>query len=236
MKLYQRGQSPVPPADKEAAKQVLTERMHADHRIGESLEARMNWMLNFVQRDLDTLSPGDWLDLCHEIRMYGSPLPASGSGLYSLHVPHGKTLQERERRMLLPRKEVRNVQHQLLHFMQDLLGGQMVVTVPLSIRLTMLLHPRRSSVDSAWTGHPFHLLLFRLITDLLTADVTRIRQCGLGKPTEDGAPGVRVCGRWFYANDLRQHYCSTACSKEGRWTRYWHANKERINQRRRKGS
>jgi hypothetical protein len=236
MKLYQRGQSPVPPADKEAAKQVLTARMQADLRIGESLEARMNWLLTFVQRDLDRLSPGDWLDLCHEIRMYGSPLPASGSGLYSFQVPYGNTPQKRDRHSLLPRKGVRNVQHQLLHLMQDLLGGQMVVTVPLSIRLTMLLHPRRSSVDSAWTGHPFHLLLFRLTRDLLTADVARIRQCVLGKSTEYGATGVQVCGRWFYANDLRQHYCSSACSKEGRWTRYWHANRERINQRRRKGS
>ena len=33
----------------------------------------------------------------------------------------------------------------------------------------------------------------------------------------------------------RQQYCSSGCGKEGRWTRYWHANREKINRRRRKG-
>ena len=57
-----------------------------------------------------------------------------------------------------------------------------------------------------------------------------------GQSAEDHALRVPVCGRWFYARDLRQQYCSPECGKEGRWTRYWQTNREKINRRRRKGS
>lgn len=235
MKLYQRGQSPVPPVHIEAAKHILAARIQAGLRVGDSLEARMNWMLTFVERDLDMLSTGDWLNLCDEIKMYGSPLPPGGTGFYVFDVPKSHKAQMRERHAQLPRMQVRKAQQQLLRFMKDFLDGQMVTTVPLSIRLTMVLHTHRTTIDSAWTGSPLHLLLFRLARDLQAAEVARLRQCERGKSTEDRALGVPVCGRWFYARDMRQQYCSSGCGKEGRWARYWQTNREKINQRRRKG-
>jgi len=236
MRLYRRGQSQVPPADVEEAKHIMAARVQAELRVGDSMEARLNWVLSFLQRDVDTLSPGDWLNLCDEIRMYGSPLPPGGAGYYVLDVSKGHTVKERQRYSLLPRAQVREVQAHLLRLVQDLLGGHTVTTVPLSIRLSAVRHPNRSSIDGTWTGDPLHLLLFRLLMDLQAAEVVRLRTCERGQSAEDHALGVSVCGRWFYARDLRQQFCSQECGKEGRWTRYWQTNREKINRRRRKGS
>jgi hypothetical protein len=236
MKLYRRGQPQVPPVDVEAAKHIMAARMQAQLRVGDSVETRLNWVLTFLQRDLDTLSPGDWLNLCDEIRIYGSPLPQGGAGYYVLDVSRGHTAQEQQRRSLLSRAQVQQAQQQLLQLVKDLLASQPVTTVPLSIRLTTVVHPHRTSIVGAWTGNPLHLLLFRLQMDLQGAEVTRLRRCERGQSSEDQALRVPVCGRWFYARDLRQQYCSPECGKEGRWTRYWQTNREKINRRRRKGS
>jgi hypothetical protein len=236
MRLYRCGQLQVPPAYVEAAKHIMAARVQAGLRVGDSVDARLNWVLTFLQRNLDTLSPGDWLNLCDEIRMYGSPLPPGGSGYYVIDVPRGRTVQERQRHSLLPQAQVREAQEHLLRLVEDLLGGQTVTTVPLSIRLTTVRHPNRTSIDGTWTGDPLHLLIFRLLMDLQAAEVPRLRKCERGQSTQDHALRVPVCGRWFYARDLRQQYCSSGCGKEGRWTRYWHANREKINRRRRKGS
>jgi len=168
--------------------------------------------------------------------MYGSPLPKGGVGYYVLDVSKGHTVQERQRHSLLPRAQVQQAQQQLLRLVKDLLAGQPVTTVPLQIRLTTVVHPNRASIVGTWTGNPLHLLLFRLQMDLQTAEVTRLRTCERGQSAEDHALRVPVCGRWFYARDLRQQYCSPECGKEGRWTRYWQTNREKINRRRRKGS
>ena len=236
MRLYRRGQSQVPQVHVEAATHLLAARVQAELRVGNSVDARLNWVLTFLQRDVDTLSPGDWLNLCDEIRMYGSPLPTGGAGFYILDVSKGHTAQERQRHSLLPRAQARKVQAHLLRLVEDLLAGQTVTTVPLSIRLSAVRHPHRPSIDGTWTGDPLHLLLFRLLMDLQAAEVTRLRTCERGQSAEDRALGVPVCGRWFYARDLRQQFCSPECGKGGRWTRYWHANREKINRRRRKGS
>lgn len=236
MKLYRRGHPQVPAADVEAAKHMMAARAQAELRVGDSVDARLNWVLTFLQRDLETLSPGDWLNLCDEIRMYGSPLPQGGMGYYVLDVSKGHTAQDRQRHSLLPQAQVRQAQQQLLRLVRDLLAGQPVTTVPLSIRLTTVVHPNRTSIVGTWTGNPLHLLLFRLQMDLRTAELTRLRQCERGQTDGDRAAGVPVCGRWFYARDLRQQYCSPECGKEGRWTRYWQTNREKINRRRRKGN
>jgi hypothetical protein len=233
--LYRRGQSEVPQAQLEAAKDMLPARLRAAQRVGDSVIARLNWVLTFLQRDLDTLSPGDWLNLCDEVRMYGAPLPPGGAGYYIFDVPKGRTTQERQRHSLLPRARVQETQQHLLRLVQDLLAGQSVTTVPLSIRLSTALDPSRTSLVSAWTGDPLHLLLFQLLMDLQAAEIKRLRQCERGRSAEDRALGVLVCGRWFYARDLRQQYCSQECGKEGRWRRYWQVNREKINRRRRKG-
>jgi hypothetical protein len=235
MRLYRRGQQQIPQTDLDAAKHIVPARVQAGLRVGESVEARLNWVLTFLQRDLDTLSPGDWLNLCDEIRMYGAPLPRGGSPYSVLDVPKGRTVRELQHHSLLPRAKVRHLQAHLLRLVQDLLAGQPVTTVPLPIRLSTVLHPNRTSIDGTWTGDPLHLLLFRLLMDLQAAEVTRLRRCERGHSTEDQALDVPVCGRWFYARDLRQQYCSAGCGKEGRWNRYWHANREKINRRRRKG-
>jgi hypothetical protein len=202
--------------------------------VGDSVDARLNWVLMFLQRNLDTLSSGDWLNLCDEIRMYGSPLPTVGSGYYVLDIPKGCTVEALQRKSLLPRAEVRKVQQHLLRLVQDLLAGRTVTTVPLSIRLTTVLHPSGTAIVGTWTGNPLHLLVFRLLMDLQAAEVKRLRQCQRGQAAADHALGIPVCGRWFYSRDLRQQYCSPECGKEGRWTRYWRANREKINRRRRK--
>jgi hypothetical protein len=236
MKLYRRGQPRVPQMQLEVAKQIVPARVQAGLRVGDSVEARLNWVLSFLQRDLDTLSPGDWLNLCDEIRMYGAPLPPGGSGYYVIDVPKGRTVQELQHHSLLPRATIRQVQEHLLRLVQDLLAGQTVTTVPLSIRLSTVLHPNRTSIVGTWTGDPLHLLLFRLLMDLQAVEVTRLRRCERGQTSGDQASGVPACGQWFYARDLRQQYCSPGCGKEGRWSRYWHANREQINRRRRKTS
>jgi hypothetical protein len=234
MRLYRRGQPQVPPAHKEAAKHIMAGRVQAGLRVGDSVDARLNWVLTFLQRNLDTLSPGDWLNLCDEIHIYGSPLPPDGSGYYAIDVPKGRTVQEWERHSLLPRAQVQEAQQHLLRLVEDLLADKLVTTVPLSIRLSTVVHPNRASIVGTWTGDPLHLLLFRLLMDFQAAEVARLRRCERGRTVEDRAAGVPVCGRWFYARDLRQQYCSSGCGKEGRWTRYWRANREKINRRRRK--
>lgn len=236
MNLYRRGQPQIPLAHVEAAKHIMMARMQAGLRVGDSVDARLNWVLTFLQRDLDTLSPGDWLNLCDEIWMYGSPLPPGWSGYYSIDIPKGRTVEELSRHSLLPRTQVQEAQRHLLRLVEDLLAGQTVTTVPLSIRLSTVRHPSGTSIVGTWTGDPLHLLLFRLLTDFQATEVTRLRKCERGQSAEDHALSVQVCGRWFYARDLRQQYCSPECGKGGRWTRYWHTNREKINRRRRKGS
>ncbi len=235
MQLYRRGQQQVPHAKVEAAKQILAARVQAGIRVGDALDARLSWALSFLQRDLGPLSPGDWLNLCDEIRMYGAPLPPGFHGYYVIDVPKGRTVEAMQRQALLSRAEVQEAQRHVLHLLKDLLAGQAVATVPLSIRLTAQRHPGGTSIATSWVGDPLHLLVFRLLTDLQAAEVTRLRQCERGHSAEDRAVGVASCRRWFYARDLRQQYCSPACGKEGRWSRYWQANREKINQRRRKG-
>jgi hypothetical protein len=106
MRLYRRGQQGVPPAQKEAAKQILAARVQAGMRVGDSVDARLSWVLTFLQRDLGTLSAGDWLNLCDEIRTYGSPLSLGWSGFYVIDVPKGRTVEEMQRYALLSRAEV----------------------------------------------------------------------------------------------------------------------------------
>ena len=235
MQWYRRGQHKISQAQVEAAKQILAGRVQAGMRVGDALDARLSWVLSFLQRDLGTLSPGDWLNLCDEIRMYGAPLPPGFHGYYVIDVPKGRTVEAMQRQALLSRAEVQEAQRHVLHLLKDLLAGQTVTTVPLSIRLAAQRHPSGTAIATSWMGDPLHLLVFRLLTDLQAAEVTRLRQCERGQAAEDRAVDVALCGRWFYARDFRQQYCSPACGKEGRWSRYWQANREQINQRRRKG-
>lgn len=235
MTLYRRGGRHVSQAQVDAAKHVVAARLQAGLRVGESVDARLTWVLMFLQRDLDALSSGDWLNLCDEIHVYGSPPPPGSSGYYIIDVPKGRKAQESKRSAVLSRTEIQEAQRQLLRLVDDLLTGQTVTTVPLSIRLSTVLHPRRTTIEGTWTGNPLHLLVLRLLMDLQAAEATRVRQCARGQAAKDHALGVPTCGRWFYARDLRQLYCSPSCGKEGRWTRYWRTNREKINRRRRKG-
>ena len=180
----------------------LASRVQAEMRVGNTVDARLNWVLTFLQRDLKALSAGDWLNLCEEIRNYGSPLPTGEAGFYVLDVPRGRTVQAQQRHTQLPRAHVQKAQQHLLRLVQDLLGGHTVTTVPLSIRLTTVRHPHRTSIDGTWTGDPVHLLVFRLLMDLQVSEVTRLRQCERGHSAEDSALHIPVCGRWFYARDF----------------------------------
>ena len=235
MKLYGCEPLKVTQAQLERAKPFISAQIHAGERIGHSIEARLAWVLTFLQQDLDKCSQGDWLNLCDELRMYGDPLPPVGQAFHIFDVPRGRTVEEMQRRSLLPRKLVQAVQRQLLRLVEDLHAGKTVTTMPLSIRLRSVRRPNETSIVGGWIGDPVDLLVFRLLTDLQAAEVKRLCQCKKGKSDEERALGIPMCGRWFYARDLRQQYCSPRCGKEGRWTRYWHANQEKINQRRRKG-
>ena len=66
----------------------------AFQRIGHTPRDRMKWTLKFAQRDLTTLSDGDWLNLAFEVAaftrfgMLGEPVFTRGSELFgSLHDP-----------------------------------------------------------------------------------------------------------------------------------------------------
>lgn len=213
----------------EEMRAATTALMEAEVRIGDSPEARVRWLLTFLQKDLDSLSRGDWLNLSDEIRMYGSPFPAPGTGV------HYHTIDLHAGRMTIsPQSLIRTAQAKLLSMLTKLLSGEAVTTPGIKIRLSNVVIPNRSRCESAWLGDPLDLLTVRTFLDLQEVEIDRVRHCELGTRAGDKEAGLPVCGRLFYAEDRRQRLCSPDCSQKARWTRYWKSHREEINARRRK--
>jgi hypothetical protein len=213
--------------------QLLGEYVTALMRVGETPEARLSWLLDFLQRDVKSLSTGDLLNLAFEIRVYGSPLR---TGYYIFDLGKGNTLEQMRRSLALPMRELERGRSELMRMLTDIHRGDEIGMNDLrGLGIRGAKVPKTSQLKLAWLGDPIVVMKMRLLLDFEQVDLRRLRQCERGSEPTDRALGITPCRRWYYAHDLRQRFCSPQCGKEVRWKRWWQASGKQINEERRKG-
>ncbi len=198
----------------------------ADDQLGRTPKERLAWAIDFVQKDLRALTPGDWLNLRSHLSAFAwtdvlssvSPLLRSHRGL----------MVERLRYALASEEEARQAHETFRQILDRVIRqtrvdlGHYRVQLVLSRRETAsgwVMDPHISSV------HPVKQAASTLTTvaDFTEAPVTRatfvlahllgpyahlVKACPA--PASRRAGGGR-CGRWFLAKRPNQNYCSHQC-------------------------
>ncbi|MBI4380362.1 MAG: CGNR zinc finger domain-containing protein [candidate division NC10 bacterium] len=183
-------------------------------RIGETAPARLRWVVEFAQRDLTALTPGEWTDLLSALRTFITyPFPP----IAHHHPPRFIYSKGRPR---LSQDEVREVQQAYQRFITRLVNKHNATTDELRVTVGAWFipdrhHPERTVVGVTHSAE-------NLVTDamwglfwLLAAHGPLLRQCP-----------ERTCRRIFVATRKNQAYCSTQCLSRQK-TREYRKRKEK---------
>lgn len=158
------------------------------HRVGLTGPDRLHWVVTFAQRNLDTLTQGEAVDLPLELRVFlASPYPIAEARRFP-------------RLPSLTWEEVRAIQTAFRNILQQLVStGRTLIKIPeLSLVLSYTPHPPRTTVLLETTESTVKALY--ALTHLLGAHGALLRQCPDPK-----------CHRIFVASRPRQRYCSARC-------------------------
>jgi hypothetical protein len=167
-------------------------------RVGRSPQGQLGWALRLAQRQPESMTPGDWDNMRHEITAF---LALHG---YSSQSPVGH-------RLGLPPEEVA---HEIRKQLHEILAA-VIQRGPDPIHLgriqTMLGLCWRDDVQrftrwTASTGYPS--LIASALQPLLEQHGHLVRACGAPSP-RGGAD--ETCGLWFVAARVQQRFCSPRC-------------------------
>ena len=176
-------------------------------RVSRRIEARsagaIMWALEFAQRDLRSLTAGDWYNLRLELAAWLSPFQES---------PRAEPLPSEDQVRRLQRRFAAIVARLLRDGQVHLGRYDIVLSVNRSGATGIVLKSR--SVDG-----PYVTRLMLVLFDHRSV----IRQCTA--PTPRGERGTR-CGRWFLATRRSQSYCSRRCQSRASTQAFRHARRK----------
>lgn len=192
------------------SKELLTHLEKIQRRVGLTGRDRLQWAVAFAQRDLDALTPGEWMDLLMELRVFlASPYPQDFAGIDAAL----RQLRPRPPRLPLtvifkPRiteEDAKEIQTAFRDILQQLITSQwgIIEMPPLSIGIYYTHHPERPSRTRVLleASTPDVTVKARyVLTYLLGAHGELLRQCP--EP---------ACRRIFVASRPNQSYCSSRC-------------------------
>lgn len=179
----------------------------AAERMGYTDEARLRWLIDFIQRDLSDLREGEWLDLCDDLLVFSLQIPraASLSALRRLHPVYRKTVDHRSMRVV--QRNLRQMVEAMV-VVPRTLGDW---PIPRTIGRYHLCRDFNGKITQAFVhegsgkfSYP-NAAIAAAINTLTGAD-RRILRC-------------IECRRVFLAV-RRQVYCTSACSQKARTRRF----------------
>lgn len=188
----------------------------AQRRVGVTPEQRLRWLLDFAQRDLFVLSPGQGLDLHDELWAFSFPHPHQTTAPFPVGRHTGPPLQ-------FTKEYLSDLQKELLEGMHKLLKGEewwiqySSPALPPDHLIYVLRRAARGRLSGFYMGNHRSCFLM-LAVDLLKAVGERLRQCV-------------ECQKVFLAVK-RQAYCGPKCSQRARTRRYQDTHKETLSERR----
>jgi predicted RNA-binding Zn ribbon-like protein len=215
-------------------------------RVGFTPAARLQWALNFGQRDLNTLTEGDWTNLRRELVAFDVRSIPFDQARTRRFVQNMKSWANPETFPLTPvelpsRDEVHKVQKEFLRIIDSLIKTGQAEVGPITSDLHVLRDTKRQRgwcvqvrrVDFGTSRQGFPMLLNvterlgqSVLAHLLGAFALLVRECPEPK-----------CHRWFVAGRRNQQYCSTRCQTRASTRAYRKAlaqKKRRSTRRRRK--
>jgi hypothetical protein len=156
-------------------------------RVGLTREAMLQWSLDFAQRDLDSLTEGDWFNLRREFVVFRDPDLLFGGEPYNTSP-----------RALPSPDDLREIQRRWHDLFGRLLQGESVKVGPLtfSILIRRVL-PDMTATTTIHAGDPE--AMYQLLT-LLGNQAHRVAEC-----PEAG------CRRWFVVHRAGQVFCGRQC-------------------------
>jgi hypothetical protein len=185
--------------------------------------AAIAWLMGFAYLELDTLTPGQWLDLVAEAKEFGQPATPSvtagkGPRLNVTGVLYRATLDGKVYADGAPgemsEERLRLAQGTLRERLQDLVTKRRCVWPLPSIAPRVLEVTPNGTLAERFGGFPDEIFLARAAL-VLQQHWRGIRTC-----RRDG------CGRMFWPV-RRQIYCSRPCSQAVQWSKYVKTNPKR---------
>ncbi len=192
-------------------------------RVGTTSVDRLRWALNFALRDLDALTPGDWINLRLELAAFTIPhltqaiegeetlrrvfrflrergqVPKDGRKKQYRGIREGRTSWQKQLCQVPTEKDVRKLQAKFRQAVEGLFTKSRVSIGSLPVTLTVLTLDRRERIT------------------LLTPETERLSSRALHTFAHLlGTWGALIelcpeCNRFFVANRKNQVYCCPRC-------------------------
>lgn len=208
------------PGRKEIKQEFQRELDKAWERVTAHSTGPIGWLLDFIQRDLDALTPSEWMVIAYEVAAFGEEanpgtdaIPTAAASGWSVQaIPHETlfyTLPSRKEAMHLQTLIRGHLEHLWEH------GVAPVTFSDLTLVVTMpgALHERRGSLLVA-TKPKTKEFEYRVAV-LMAQYSGRIRQC-------------QECHRIFLAIRSDQLFCTTRCQMRVATRKYRSANKRKL--------
>ena len=167
-------------------------------RVGKTGPERLRWAVEFAQRDLNGLMPGEWTDLLSGLRAFiAFPFPIGEEQPPRFMYVKGKAS--------LTKDEAKEVQRAYQRFIAELVNKRKASTEELRVTVSAFIVPHPYHLDRTLLGVTHYAkdlvseAMWSLL-GLLAAHGLLLREC----------PEM-TCRRVFVAARRNQSYCSTLC-------------------------
>lgn len=203
-------------ARKKSGKESLTivDIYRLQGRVGRSPIERLEWVVDFAQRDLQDLTPGDWLNLSQELWAFSVtrvlwdgpyPFPLNNASLFYASIYFGRI-----KPTLPTRAKAKGYQKDMRDVLDRLDRTNKASYGPIKKTLQATLYQRRAETNAyirvfyALFGAARDLRegqnLIERFFDLLAEARGFLDRCADEK-----------CGRWFVSGRFEQKFCSNKC-------------------------
>ena len=192
-------------------------------------EHRVQWLLKFIQTDLNGLKAGEWKAVGEELLKVTPAILVERGLAFHYQYPTGTPR--------FTRATIIKV-HQVLKELLRRWDEAEKIRIPVQVNFEASKIPaerrrhQRRCMQIVVRASRLKALQAEFAR-MLTVFASRIRQCARGEQATS-AKTQGPCRTWFYAEDERQYFCTRECSRVERWARFWAVNRTNINTKRRK--
>ncbi len=182
----------------------------AMRRVGRGHKERLQWLLDFAQRELGHLTPGDWQNLRLELPAFATS-PVAWERLRAtldrISLPQTSVVPA------LTEAEITDLQGEVRGLLDRLYrhGRTEIGPLSLSYRISGREDASAFTIPGVLPGSPgdFRSRVLQTLAELLVGYGDLLQVC----PEEK-------CGRWFVAGRPKQVYCSLLCQSRAKTRQY----------------